>query len=233
MMKKRMLLLVMTLLLFLSPLTAQAASFNRERALAYMNVTFQCGCRRGGNGAMVSRKALLTAAHNLYCHTHGKPLKTCTFSFGCTSTSKCYYQYKGKFRFWVYDTFQGGYNSENDIGYVIFDANVGDKTGWFATKVPSRSLIENNAFFFHAYDNNLKLQMLGELPYMVDNIGLEIWIPNFITGMSGGPVTLAVEDDEIPPVVGVYTSTNNYNKSYARLLTQDVFMDMKANGAFN
>lgn len=232
-MKKRILLLMMTLMLFLSPLTAQAASFNRERATAYMNITFQCGCRRGGTGAMVSRKALLTAGHNLYCHKHGKPLKNCTFSFGCTSKTKCAYQYKGKFRFWVYDTFQGGYNSQNDIGYVIFNENVGDKTGWFATQVPSRQLIENNAFFFHAYDSNLKLQRLGELPYMVDNIDLEIWIPNFITGMSGGPVTLAVEDHEIPPVVGVYTSTNNYNKSYARLLTDDVFMDMKENGAFN
>lgn len=229
---KRFVLLVLTLALFLSPLTVEAAQFNRERATAYMDIRFECGCHRGGTGAMVGRRCLLTAGHNLYCHTHGKPLKTCDFRFGPTSTSKCYYQYKGKFQFWVYDTFQYGYNSQNDIGYVIFESNVGDKTGWFATQVPSAYLIENNAFFFHAYSSKLKLNRLGELPYMVDNIGLEIWIPNHIDGYSGGPVTLAVEDNEIPPVVGVYTSTAGDNKTYARLLTQDVFMDMKENGAF-
>ena len=236
---KRMLLLLLVLVTLIAPLTAQAGEFKPERATAYMDIRFECGCQRSGTGAMISRRGLLTAAHNLYCHTHAKPLKTCNFYFGATSKSKCFYQYKGKFQFTVYDTFKNGYNAQNDIGYVVFESNVGEKTGWFGTHVYSDAQINGGIFHIYSYNGNRKWQWSISDPYDVENRVVNNWLiclPVPIDGAAGGPVVSLPwdeNDDSYGPVVGVYTSKDSSGRAYARRLTQDIFNDMKAAGVFN
>lgn len=229
-MLKKCLALLMLLVTLAAPLMAQA-EFNVDRPIAYMDIKFECGCKRGGTGAMVSRRALLTAAHNLYCHTHGQKLKSCNFYFGATSKSKCYYKYTGKFNYYAYTTFGGGYYSMDDIGYVLFESNVGEKTGWFACQVPNDQMIENEFFHAYSYDAKRKLQWTWDLAYPDD--AWEMKMPFSFSGTEGGPITYTAENAEFPAVIGVYTSKGSDGLSYIRRLTLDVFNDMKANGAFN
>lgn len=131
---KRMTALLLAVLLLL-PLAAFADNFDLHHPVAYLDARFTCGCQRGGTGTMVGRYGLITAAHNLYCPEHGKPLKTCDFYFGAVSRNSCWYRYDGRFNYTVYDTFQNGYRAENDIGFVIFETPVGNETGWYACMV--------------------------------------------------------------------------------------------------
>ena len=66
MMKRIIALLVLFVLAF--SVSAQADSFNAEHAMAFMEITFTCGCSRVGTGAMIGRRGLVTAAHNPFHH---------------------------------------------------------------------------------------------------------------------------------------------------------------------
>lgn len=229
-MLKRMLALFLAAM-FLLPAAAIADDFNPYRPLAYMDARFTCGCQRGGTGTMVGPYGLLTAAHNLYCPEHGKPLKTCDFYFGAVSRNSCWYKYDGKFTYTVYDTFQGGYNSQNDIGFVIFETAVGRETGWYACMVGTDHDLHEEFAHVYTYNTQRKLEYQFVIQYTDDPLQLywEEWLP----GTDGGPVFFASEDFESPTVTAVYTSHDDNGYGYGRRLTQDVFNDMKAAGAFD
>lgn len=229
-MMKKPIALVMCLLLLALPLVSQAATFDTSHATAYTYSRFSCGCTMGGSGAMVGRYGFLTAAHNLYCHLHGQPLKTCDFYFGAKSVNSCWYKYDGKFTYWAYDTFRNGYDSANDIGFVIFETPVGDETGWFGTWAGTDSEMDQEFTHVLSHDANRHLQSLFEVQYVYD--ANQLYWKGLINGTSGGPVYLWEEGYDYPWVVGVYTSYDENGNSYARRLTLDVFEDMKANGAF-
>ncbi len=224
---KRMLTLMLTILLFLLPLAA-----NAEHAVAYMDSRFTCGCSRGGTGTMIGRYGLITAAHNLYCPDHGKPLKTCDFYFGANSPNSCWYKYDGKFLYRAYETFQNGYNARNDIGYVVFDAPVGDETGWFGTIVGND--YDLNQEFTHVlnYDRKRHLQSIFEVQYVLDST--QIYWAGWINGTEGGPVFFNNEGLDFESyVVAVYTSHDQEGNGYGRRLTNNVIQDMRADGAFD
>ncbi len=150
---KRLTVLLLALLMLALPMLASADTFNTEHATAYLESKFQCGCSRGGVGAMIGRYGLITAAHNLYCHTHGQGLKYCNFYFGARSAGSCWYEYSGNFRYSVYNTFRNGYDSANDIGYVIFDSPVGNTTGWFGYLVGSDRDLDYEYMHMMYFDN--------------------------------------------------------------------------------
>ncbi len=219
--------LLFTLLLSV-PLGSRADKLNPHHALAYMDITFECGCTRYGTGAMIGKRGLITAGHNLYCSKHGQRLKTCTFLFGAQSTASWKYRYSGKFTYHVYDTFRNGYSSQNDIGYVIFETAVGDSTGWFGYwAAPDKDM---NAKFtnLYLYSADARLQTLYTLQYVADS--KQIYMDNYLPYSEGGPVFFTGDGTH---VVAVYTTYTDPGRGYARRLTNDVINDMKQDGAFN
>ena len=148
---KRIIVLILVFVLLLCMNSATAASFDPHKATAYMDIKFECGCWGTGTGAMVGRHGLITCAHNLCCPSHGKWYKSITFVFGAKSANSGQKKVSSGFSAWVYDTFQNGYNSEDDIGYVVFNKPIGDSTGWFATHAASDTDVE------YAFTNVYKL----------------------------------------------------------------------------
>lgn len=227
-MTKRLTALALLLILLVTPLTSLAAKFNPDHAIAYLESKFTCGCSRGGSGAMIGRRGLVTAAHNLYCPEHGKPLKYCNFYFGAKSVNSCWYQYSGNFTYRVYDNFSGGYSSVNDIGYVIFDSAVGDETGWFGWMTGYDSDLDEEFMNMLTYDNRRHLQNVFDVVHILSDKQMK-W-RGWISGTDGGPVYYSGEGDYY--VVAVYTSHDNSGNGYGRRLTSDVINDMTAEGAF-
>lgn len=229
-MAKRLTALALLIMLLVLPLVSQAGTFNTTHATAYMEIKFLCGCTRGGTGAMIGRRGLVTAAHNLYCSTHGQKLDYCNFYFGAKSANSCWYRYSGRFSYRAYDHFANGYSPENDIGYVIFDSPVGDETGWFGWMTGYDSDVDQEFMNVLSYDNKRHLQNIYEIGYIRSS--KQIYWPGWISGTDGGPVYLSGEGMDYY-VIAVYTSHDSYGNGYGRRLTSDVIEDMKANGAFN
>lgn len=226
---KRILTLMLAILLFLLPCAATA---EHEHAVAYMEIRFSCGCNRGGTGTMVGRYGLITAAHNLYCHEHGSPLKRCDFYFGATSLDDCWYEYNGAFRYWAYDTFRNGYDSDNDIGYVVFPSPVGDETGWFGCKVMNNEDLNGKITQELSYNKNRELQKRYRVLRVLGSKQIN-W-GDGSDGTEGGPIVFASNgQDGGPYVVAVYTSHDDEGKGYGRRLTNDIFRDMRSNGVFD
>ena len=56
-------------------------------AIAYLKVSFSCGCSGVGNGFMVSKNCMLTAGHCVVCEDHGNDATSITATFGYQSSS--------------------------------------------------------------------------------------------------------------------------------------------------
>lgn len=229
-MLKRIVTLALTAILVLLPLTSLADNFNTHHPIAYMECKFTCGCSRGGSGAMIGRYGLITAAHNLYCHNHSQPLEYCNFYFGAKSPGSCWYQYSGKFTYRVYDNFANGYNSANDIGYVIFPKPVGEETGWYGWMVGSDYDLNEEFMNMLTYDSTRHLQNIFEVQYVVTDT--QVYWDGWIEGAEGGPVYMSGEDLGDYYVVAVYTSHSSDGCGYGRRLTMDIIEDMRSEGAF-
>ena len=214
------------LMLLAAVLPSSAASFDEHKATAFMNIKFECGCTRTGTGAMIGRRGLITCAHNLICFQHSKWLKSCTFIFGAKSANSGQKKVSTGYSYAVYDTFQNGYSSENDIGYVIFDKPIGDSTGWYAWEYGSDEFLNEEYTHVNYYTYNGRFDSLFTIQYVANNNQLKL---NDNPGDGdGAPVFLAYEGLDWPTVVGVYTVGN-----YARRLTKQIGDDMRAAGAFN
>ena len=231
-MVKRTVGLVLMTILMAFPLISIASSFDVSHATAYMLSYFTCGCSIEGTGAMTGRYGLITAAHNLYCQNHGKPLKGCLFYFGARKTENCFYEYSGGFSYTVYDTFQNGYSSKNDIGYIVFDTPVGDITGWFGVMYgyrPDSDDLELKNYSQGGFLQSLRTYFDFEIEY-VDGKQIR-WPCVFYRWTTGGPIYSWPKGQDFPRIMAVYTATDNSDYSYGRLITEDIFFDMKADGA--
>ena len=229
----RKIVLILILFCLLIPQVTFAAGFDANRATAFMNVQFECGCKVTGTGAMIGRRGLITAGHNLFCQFHGMKLKKCSFLFGAKSTRSGAYRYNGGFKFWAYDSFQNGYNSQYDIGYVVFDKPVGDRTGWFACRAGSDYYLNEEFSNVINYSMNGKPEDYYVIQYVANN--LELYFDGFIgyEAGEGGPVFFTHEGLEYPEVVAVYTHFDPSGNSIARRLTSNIIEDMRAAGAFD
>ena len=232
-MKKRILALLVLVMMLLS-VGAQAGSFNSLHATAFMDIKFNCGCTRYGTGAMIGRYGLITAAHNLYCHTHGQSLKSCSFAFGAKSYQSAWYRYSGKFTYRAYDTFRNGYSSENDIGYVIFDRAVGDETGWFGYLAGTDYDLNWEYVNVYSFNNKAQLDSLFSQEDVVSST--QVRFEGYFSGTEGGPVVANYGDgsgsDADYCVVAVYTAYDSSGNGYGRRITSNIITDMRADGAF-
>ncbi len=227
-MKKRLMALVLAAVMLCCPLVSRAATFDPNHALAYMDIRFSCGCTRGGTGAMIGRYGMITAGHNLYCPKHGKPLKYCDFYFGSQTPCCSWYHHTGKFSYWTYDTFRSGYNSENDIGYIVFNTPVGDTTGWFGCWSGSDRDLDWEYMDVYNYDGNHHIRTLFSVEKVYSS--RELYWEGNLSGTDGGPVVMNLDGNLC--VVAVYTSHDSRGNGYGRRLTGDVLRDMRSDGAF-
>lgn len=230
---KRLTALALVILLFALPITAMAAMTDMTLTMAYMECYFTCGCSRVGTGTMIGRYGLVTAAHNLYCYMHGKQLNYCNFYFGAKPDGSYWYKYEGNFTYRAYNAFTHGYNSQDDIGYVIFESPVGNYTGWCAPTAGSDWYLNEEYMNMLTYDGSRNLKNIFEIMY-VDS-PLEVYWPGQIEGLAagGGPVYFWYEGLEYPQIVAVYTAQDTAGNSYGRRLTEDIINDMRDDGVFN
>ena len=221
-------LLVLFIITF--SVSAQAGTFNPDHATAFMEITFTCGCSRYGTGAMIGRRGLITAAHNLYCQKHGKGLKFCNFAFGSKSLNSAWYRYDGRFSYRAYDDFDdGAYYSISDIGYVVFDKPVGDETGYFGWLVGTDEDLDNEYVNVYGYTNKGKLDSVFTREEVLYE--LEVSLNGYLGDTEGGPIVMSDGEGGNVYVVGVYTCHDSYG--YGRRLTLNIINDMRADGAFN
>ncbi len=116
-------------------ITVQKPSSYPYSAIAYMEVTGECGCSWTCTGFMVNKDRLLTAAHCLVCTDHSKWADKITFYFGYKSKKNYSYKYTGGWNAWVGDVFSDKkYSTDWDYGCVKLKKNIGDSTGWFGTR---------------------------------------------------------------------------------------------------
>ncbi|MCR5296984.1 MAG: hypothetical protein K6E17_06210 [Clostridiales bacterium] len=229
-MKKRIALITVLALLVCALFAGSASAADMRRtAVAYMNITFQCGCSRCGTGTMIASNGMITAGHNLLCPTHNKPVEKCNFYFN-RRTNDYYSEYSGPFNYTYYCDFSNGYNSENDIGYIVFPSNVGNKTGWYGFSVESDDDLKWEYCHMYGYTS------AGVLTADWNQIEVESakqisWerASDFRDVGEGGPVYYDYEGLEYPIVVAVYTS--HYGSTgYARRITNQIYKDMKEDG---
>lgn len=228
---KRFLVLFLVVLLsvsFLIPPTTASADFNQQKPLALMVMKFTCGCQGYGSGVAIGPFGLLTAGHNLYCKHHGKGLKSCKFLFGATSQYHGKKEYYNGFRYTVYDTFKNGYSNEWDIGFVIFKYNLGSMVGTYPRLIASDSDLNDKVGHIVGYNSSYRFtNLMSKLKVESSRVISFTEAPSL---GEGGPVYLW--RDEAPYVVAVYTNYSN-GKYYGRRFTQDIYNDMKAEGAFD
>jgi len=225
-------LLLLVLLAGLFPLPSARAADMRTTAVARMDITFKCGCSRIGTGVMVAVNGMLTAGHNLVCHKHNKPLKNCTFYFG-PNGKKYHYKYKGSFTFTWYCDFSDGYESENDIGYIVFPKSkkVGKTTGWYASTAASNSKLGGSYCHMYGYNGNRLVNDWDQVK-VVSAREISWPISSALKNCAeGGPVYFEGEGSDYPSVVAIYTCYgSNNSKGYARRLTSQLFDDMRSSG---
>ena len=220
--KKRVSLMAVAVMVAL--MLVPCASASTGGAIVYMNATFDCGCKRTGGGALIGANVLITAAHNLVCSTHNKSLKYCNFFFGYDGNSYVK-EYRGRFSYRWYSDFSKGYNSANDIGYVIFDEKIGYQTGFFEHGYldPDDDSWSWDNYSIYGYSGK-KL--------VVDSVKLsgidsrEMYWPmssDFSGTLEGGPIVGGNF------VFGVYTSHSG-RTGYGRLLTGKIFDDIRNDG---
>ena len=201
-----------------------------ESATAYMEIEFECGCTRTGAGAMIAKNALVTASHNLVCMNHTKKVKSITFNFGYWGAGTAMYKYTGAFTYRYYERFVNGFNSADDIGYVVFPENVGEKTGWFASKVCNDKTLKYKDTNFVGVLNDTVIYDYNQIDVYSDREITWKISDQFSKSLEGRPAYWNYDGLKYPTVIGVYTSHSDTN-GFVRRLTNQIINDMKKDGA--
>ena len=137
---------------------------------------------------------------------------------------------------YVYDTFKQSngsirYSAENNIGYVIFDKNVGDTTGWYSIYAPSAYNLTGEWYYWIGYKN---WDLYYDYMFLDANDSSNVFSFKSIQSayLQGTGIYNWDEGCEGPTLVGVYISDSG-SLCYGRKVTQNVINDMRKNGAFN
>lgn len=229
-MKKFLCLFLVLSLLCIHP-AGQAATYTRveDTAVALMDITFSCGCTRTGAGTMIAVNGLITAGHNLLCSKHNQKLKTCTFYFGFAKQNDWHYKYNGSFTYRYYCDFSSGYSSKDDIGYIVFPSNIGNKTGWYASTIQDDYGLSWEYTNASGYKNGRKTSDWNQITVVNSKQVKWSQSSSFQGSCEGGPLYWFYEGLTYPQLIGVYTSFSG-STGYGRRLTNQVFNDMKKDG---
>lgn len=229
-MKKFLCLFLVLSLVCIHP-AGQAATYTRveDTAVALMDITFSCGCTRMGAGTMIAVNGLITAGHNLLCSKHNQKLKTCTFYFGFAKQNDWYYEYNGSFTYRYYCDFSSGYSSKDDIGYIVFPSNIGNKTGWYASTIQDDYGLSWEYTNASGYKNGRKTSDWNQITVVNSKQVKWSQSSSFQGSCEGGPLYWFYEGLTYPQLIGVYTSFSG-STGYGRRLTNQVFNDMKKDG---
>ena len=228
------LLAVLACLAMAAPALADNTSAKKYpySTIAQLNTVYECGCKRTGSGVMVGRRGLLTAAHLLICPYHSRWAKSIQFKFGIKNSRDCLYTYTGGYEMTVYDTFKQSngtvkYDSKNDIGYVVFDKNVGNTTGWMGTYAPSDYDLSDERFHFMGYRSGTLTEDWMFVTPQKNN--MFTFRRNPYDSLRGAPI-FVWDEGAYPSVLGIYNSFSN-SYSYARRITNKIIDDMRRDGA--
>lgn len=232
-MHKRMIFGILLAVLLICPLLSGAETVTADSRIVALHSHFECGCEATKDGVMISEYGLVTKSNALYCATHGKKYTHITFYFGYVGDGKAVYQYDGEFKAHAYETFEGGYIQENDIGYVKFFEPVGDETGWYAVKAPSDQDLSGAAL---SYRIN-RITGIEEQPISTFTVTDKkfIYIPYTEGIASGLPVILPYEyagDGYVVGIINSYVNTDTEQHCNIRRITSRVYNDMLSDGLF-
>ncbi len=233
-MMKRFLSLLLVLALAAGLITVSVPALAADNspdtsAVAYFEVKFHCGCTWNGTGTMIATNAMITAAHNLVCYTHNRGVNTATFYFE-RDNRKYRTSYNGKFNYHSYADFSRGYESDDDIAYIIFPKDIGSNTGWYASSAESDDDIKWEFCHMIGYNGYKRLYDWEQVE--VESSKLISWPASreYREGNQGGPVYYRYEGLEYPVLVAVYITCSN-TRAYARRITNNIYSDMERDGA--
>ncbi len=104
-------------------------------AIAYMEITADCGCDWTGTGFVCGGDdTLITAAHCLVCTKHGAWARKLILYFGYKSKKNYLYKYDRGWTAYVGNTFRdGAYGIDGDWGIIRLDENIADTVGCFGS----------------------------------------------------------------------------------------------------
>lgn len=196
-------------------------------AIANMKVVGECGEQWECTGFMIGKNCLLTAAHCMICSEHRKWAQNVTFYFGYKSNSNYLYKYTGGWRATAGTSFpKGKYDAEalmDDWCYVIFDQDIGEKTGWFGFGIFNDAAIDYQRFVAAGYRDN-KLKYCWGNTYVCDDKVIAFDADD-VQGNSGGPIY----SDQI--VMGIVAAeSNDAQMNYGRRITDEMWEFMLEDG---
>ena len=197
-------------------------------AIAYMEVTAECGDSWTGSGFMVGKNCLMTAAHCMVCHEHGKWADRITLYFGYRSSGNYLYKYNDRWfaragtqfprHTYDYDAMQ------EDWAYVILSSDVGNVTGWLGFKFATDYEVSSRNYIVAGYRYG-KLKYCWGSAYAEDNKIIGHWADT-VPGNSGGPVFTS---DNYADAINV-AENEKRQINWGRRITSDIWSYMKQDG---
>lgn len=124
-------------------------------AIAHLNMNFSCGCSDYGSGFMISKNCMLTMGHSTICKKHGDDATSITATFGIQLNSGYWLQITATpSNSIIYHNPQFTGNQKNyDYGYVVFNTNIGNTTGWFGLASRSDSVLDGMSISITGYED--------------------------------------------------------------------------------
>ena len=196
--------------------------------IAHLYCVFECGCERECAGTMVGPKGMLVTSTALYCAGHGTPVRSIRFRFGMRPDGSCLWKYDGAYQWKAYTEFRNGFDSDNNIGYIVFPSSIGNITGWYDCSAAADKQLKNKTALVIAPDKS------WEMRHMKCEIGIRsdrtLCIPEISESFPGAPMFLAREG-EGPLLIAVCSGNNTERQedSYRRI-TRKVYGEMKETG---
>lgn len=134
-------------------------------AIAYLSISYSCGCGATGTGFMVSKNCMLTAGHCIVCSDHNKEAKSITAWFGYKSSSSYLIKETAtpSDSVFYHDPEYTGSEKNYDYGYVVFNSNVGNTTGWFGLASYGDSTLDGMNINVTGYKSGKMYDCEGEI----------------------------------------------------------------------
>lgn len=171
-------------------------------AISYLQMTFADGCSAEGTGFMVSANCMLTAGHCFMCKNHGSYVSSMTAYFGYESSSSYLTSITATSDNAIFytDPNYTGSQKNYDYGYVVFETNVGNTTGWFGLSAKADSALEDLEVDVSGYRYGVLYQCDGtitsvaskRLKYDADTEPGESGCPVYIYGSTYGHQAVAI-----------------------------------------